>query len=124
MASKGAGSDEQTVRYLLSVIKSCADFQPNFTQVAEEFNINTSRPGTDALVASRFISEALFFTLLAFSSLHYPPSPIRSSFPVPKDLQHASSHCIRSGPVQVCLLHYEECRYEYRLEKGRGRMGL
>jgi hypothetical protein len=70
MASEGACSDEKTIRYLLSVIKSCADFQPDFTQVARDFEIATSRPRIDALVTFSFASGVLFSFLFTFSPLH------------------------------------------------------
>lgn len=52
MPPKAAWSEEQTINYLLSVIKSCTTFDPDFVQVAGEFGISTSRPGVDALVTS------------------------------------------------------------------------
>jgi hypothetical protein len=61
MVSKAGPTDEKTVRYLLSVIKSCADFQPDFAKVAEDFDINTSRPRADALVPLPFASQVLVF---------------------------------------------------------------
>jgi hypothetical protein len=61
MASKTASTDEKTVRYLLSVIKSCADFQPDFAKVAGDFDINTSRPSVDALVPLPSASQVLVF---------------------------------------------------------------
>jgi hypothetical protein len=61
MSSKAASTDDKTVRYLLSVIKSCADFQPDFAKVAEDFGINTSRPSIDALVPLPFALVFLTF---------------------------------------------------------------
>jgi hypothetical protein len=106
MATKGTWTDEKTVRYLLSVIKSCADFQPDFNQVAREFEITTSRPGIDALVASSFIPKLSFLDPPPFSSTHFPPSKGHLSFPLPKSLQNASSYRIGSGPASVRLLHH------------------
>jgi hypothetical protein len=48
MPPKAAWSEDQTVNYLLGVIKSCTAFDPDFVQVAEMFGISTSRPSVDA----------------------------------------------------------------------------
>ena len=67
-----ARSSEDTIRYLLTIMKSCDGFDPDFTKVAGEFAINTSRPGVDALVAPFSLHNFLHHDLSTLSTRMHP----------------------------------------------------
>lgn len=87
MPPKAAWSEEQTINYLLSVIKSCTTFDPDFVQVAGEFGIQTSRPSVDALVASQSLLPLL-------QDPSYPHSTKSTAFQL-------SVLCTRSGAMKM-----------------------
>jgi hypothetical protein len=90
MPPKAAWSEEQTINYLLSVIKSCITFDPDFVQVAGEFGIRTSRPGVDALVASQSLLPLL-------QDPSYPHPTKSTAFKL-------SVFCTRSGAMKWRLV--------------------